>query len=63
MRVISFVWYLSVATGGPGRGEVLLRRYVVALLMRSRFRRFGFEFVQVGVLAVLLAYVVSLHGR
>lgn len=38
-----------------------LRRYIITQLMRARFRHFAWDFLQVGFLVALCAYILSLH--
>lgn len=43
------------------RQAKVLGRYVMVQLLRLRFRRFAFDFIQIVVLLALLLYVVRWH--
>ena len=61
IRCVTAAWRWYVAGVGAERREALLRTYIVTMLMRVRARRFWLEFVQIGVLSGVLAYVLYLH--
>ena len=61
LRCVAAAWRWYVAGVSAKRSEALLRGYIVTVLLRVRARRFWFEFVQVGVLSTVLAYLLSLH--
>ena len=61
IKLILFIWYWH-RTGGEGWvGPALVRRYVIVLLLRLRFRRFAYEFLVIGGLAGVLVLLLRLH--
>ncbi len=62
-RLIAFIWRSSVVGTGGQLSSALLRRYVIVLLLRLRFRRFLYEFVVIGGLASILILLLWLHWR
>lgn len=61
VRAGGFIWRWQIATDDAERPEALVRRYLVALLLRSRVRRFWIELVQIAILVVVLVLVIRLH--
>ena len=60
-RLATVIW----AWQGFGRdgsvGSALLRRYLIALVLRARFRRFLYEFSVIGGLSACLVVLLRLH--
>lgn len=46
-----------------GRSQALVRRYLMAQLVRVRLRRFGLDVLQIVVLLAVLWQVILLHER
>jgi len=46
-----------------GRSQALVRRYLMAQLVRVRLRRFGFDVLQIIVLLAVFWQVILLHER
>jgi len=46
-----------------GRSQALVRRYLMAHLVRVRLRRFGLDVLQIVLLVVILWQVILLHER
>lgn len=63
VRTVNLIWRWQLATGSADRLEGLLRRYLVASVLRVRVRRFVFELGQVFLLIGVLSYLVWLHWR
>jgi len=61
VRTVSLISRWQVGGRSADDRETILRRYITALLLRSRMRRFFMEFVQIGVLVGVLGYVLYLH--
>lgn len=61
VRTISFVWRWQAFGRSGSRTEAILRRYVFTVLLGVRVRRFWFEFLQIGGLIAVLAYLLHLH--
>lgn len=60
-RAIAFIWRWNVAGRGADRTESMLRRYAVSVLVRTRVRRFWWDFVQIAGLAMVLAFLLQRH--
>ncbi|MBI5763939.1 MAG: hypothetical protein HZA51_10485 [Planctomycetes bacterium] len=45
----------------PDKVTGVMRRYAIASLLRMRWRRFSWEFVQIGLWAAALLLVLNLH--
>ena len=61
VRTISFVWRWQASGKLAGRTESALRRYMLVNVLRTRLRRFWFDFLQIGGLLAVLLYLVRLH--
>ena len=46
-----------------GQSQALVRRYLMAQLVRVRLRRFGFDVLQIVVLLAIFWQVILLHER
>lgn len=63
VNLLNFVLKWREAMSRAGRSEAVLRRYLVTTVLRVRLRKFGFDFVQIGLLAAILVGVLWLHPR
>ena len=61
VRTVSFIWRWQTYGASANRTEVLMQRYVITLLLRTRAHRFWFEFVQIAALVAVFGYLVYLH--
>jgi len=61
VRTVSFVWQCRGWYARSNETEALLWRYVLALLVRMRARRFWLELTQIVGLTILLLYLLRLH--
>ena len=60
-KIIDFVWRWRLVTSAGPKSKRLLYRYVEVQLLRARLSRFGGDIVQIGVLAAILVWVVSVQ--
>jgi hypothetical protein len=61
LRVGAMVTWWRAGEADAQRPEILMRRYVLTLFLRTRFRRQWFELLQIAVLTVVLIYIIRLH--
>ena len=61
IRVFNFADQVLSSTASAGRRQAMALQYLVIQLLRIRVRRFALDLVQVAVLLVVFAYVLSLH--
>jgi hypothetical protein len=59
-RLVTFIWQWQAAANG-WLGSAVLRRYVVVLLLRMRFRRFAYELATIGGLLLTLGLLIHAH--
>jgi len=62
VRTAHFLWHWQSDTRRAGRHEALLRRFLLTSLLRTRLRRFWFDWVQISVLLAVFVYLVSLQS-
>jgi hypothetical protein len=63
VRLGHFIWRFQMTTRAAPRIEAMLRRYLVAQLLRVRISRFGVDLLQVAGLSGLLGYLLWLHWQ
>jgi len=59
-HLVTFIWRWQATTDG-WLGSALLRRYIVVLLLRMRFRRFAYELFVIGGLLLTLGLLIRAH--
>jgi len=59
-HLVVFIWRWQVAADG-WLGSALLRRYLMVLLLRMRFRRFAYELAVIGGLLLTLGLLIRAH--
>ncbi len=61
IRAFNFADQLLSSTASAGRRQAMAFQYLLVQLLRIRIRRFAWDLLQVAVLLVAFAYVLSLH--